>query len=102
MRVWSRDARVAPPRHRPARARPTCATYELFERSVDLVGDQRLRRITRSLSHFVPQLALPKRFDTSRARALLGDAAPPVAAFWDRMLEWLLASNWSAALPEAA
>ena len=99
--LWSRD----PAWRRRAIARPALSdlpTYELFERSVDLVGDQRLRRITRSLSHFVPQLALPKRFDTSRACAILGDAAPPVIGFWDRMLEWLLASNWSAALPEAA
>lgn len=99
--LWSRDVswrrRTVP---RPALS--DLATYELFERSVELVGDARLKRITRSLSHFVPQLALAKGFDTSGARALLGDDAPPVSAYWDRMLEWLLLSNWSAALPEAA
>jgi long-chain acyl-CoA synthetase len=99
--LWSRDTswrrrRVARP------ALSDLRTYQLFERSVDLVGDARLKRITRSLSHFVPQLALPKQFDTSNARALLGDDAPPVSSYWDRMLAWLLASNWSAALPEAA
>ena len=57
-------------------------------------------RITRSLSHFVPQLALPKHFDTSRAETIVGSGAPRVSTYWDRMLEWLLASNWSAALPE--
>ena len=99
--IWSRDLSW----RRRTVARPALSdlgTYELFERSVELVGDARLKRITRSLSHFVPQLALPKRFDTSGARALLGDDAPPVSAYWDRMLEWLLHSNWSAALPEAA
>jgi hypothetical protein len=99
--LWSRD----PDWRRRGIARPALsdlATYELFERSVELVGDARIKRITRSLSHFVPQLALPKRFDTSRARALLGDAAPPVTVYWERMVEWLLDSNWSAALPEAA
>jgi nucleoside-diphosphate-sugar epimerase len=99
--LWSRDGDW----RRRGIARPALsdlATYELFERSVELVGDARIKRITRSLSHFVPQLALPKRFDTSRARALLRDDPPPVSAYWDRMLEWLLASNWSAALPEAA
>lgn len=99
--LWSRDTSW----RRRYVARPALSdlrTYELFERSVDLVGDARLKRITRSLSHFVPQLALPKRFDTSQARALLGDAAPPVRSYWERMLEWLLASSWSAALPEAA
>jgi nucleoside-diphosphate-sugar epimerase len=99
--LWSRD----PAWRRRGIARPALsdlATYELFERSVELVGDARLKRITRSLSHFVPQLALPKHFDTSRALALLDDAAPPVSAYWDRMLECLLASNWSAVLPVAA
>ncbi|MDQ4079785.1 MAG: SDR family oxidoreductase [Gemmatimonadota bacterium] len=86
-------------------ARPALSdlpTYELFERSVHLVGDARLQRITRSLSHFIPQLALPKRFDTRRAASILHDEAPPVSAYWERMLAWLLATNWSAALPEAA
>ena len=99
--MWSRDSSW----RRRSVARPALSdleTYELFERSVELVGDARLKRITRSLSHFVPQLALPKRFDTSGARDLLGDDAPPVSTYWDRMLEWLLHSNWSAALPEAA
>ena len=99
--VWSRDTSW----RRRFVARPALSdlrTYELFERSVDLVGDARLKRITRSLSHFIPQLALPKHFDTSQARAILGAAAPPVITYWDRMLEWLLASNWSATLPEAA
>lgn len=99
--LWSRDTSW----RRRYVARPALSdlrTYELFEQSVDLVGDARLKRITRSLSHFVPQLAFPKHFDTSRARALLGDAAPPVSAFWDRMLERLLASSWRASLREAA
>ena len=99
--LWSRDTSW---RRRDV-ARPALAdlgTYQLFERSVELVGDARLKRITRSLSHFVPQLALPKVFETSVARDLLRDGAPPVASYWERMLAWLLASNWSAALPEAA
>jgi nucleoside-diphosphate-sugar epimerase len=99
--LWARDTGW----RRRGISRPSLSdlsTYELFERSVELVGDARIKRITRSLSHFVPQLAFPKRFDTTSARALLREDAPPVITYWDRMLEWLLASNWSAALPEAA
>jgi long-chain acyl-CoA synthetase len=99
--LWSRDTSWRR-RHVARPALSNLSTYELFERSVDLVGDARLKRITRSLSHFVPQLALPKHFDTSLSHELLGGAAPPVAIYWERMLECLLASNWSAALPEAA
>jgi nucleoside-diphosphate-sugar epimerase len=99
--IWSRDLEW----RRRGIARPALTdlvTYELFERSVELVGDARLKRITRSLSHFIPQLALPKRFDTSGADAILEQAAPPVIAYWDRMLQRLLDANWNVALPEAA
>ena len=69
------------------------ATYALFERSIEEVGDPSIKRLTRSLSHFVPQLALPKLFDTTRARALLGAGASPVRDFWPRMLEQLFAAE---------
>jgi thioester reductase-like protein len=72
-------------------------TYQLFEATVEETGDARLRQVTRSLSHFVPQLALPKRFDTERADQLLGMTAPPVRAYWPRMLDDLLRARWSAA-----
>jgi nucleoside-diphosphate-sugar epimerase len=78
-------------------------TYTLFERAVEDTGDARLRRVTQSLSHFIPQLALPKRFDTARADAFLGRAAPPVRAYWGRMVAQLLASSGrGAARMEAA
>src|SRR4029078_4149740 len=67
------------------------ATYALFERSIEEVGDASIKRLTRSLSHFVPQLALPKAFATSSARELLGCDAPPVRDFWLPMLEQLFA-----------
>ena len=61
------------------------------------LGDARLRQVTRSLSHFVPQLALPKRFDTERADRLLAMTAPPVRAYWPHMLDDLLRVRWSSA-----
>lgn len=67
------------------------ATYSLFERSIEEVGDPSIKRLTRSLAHFVPQLALPKVFETSTARELLGCDAPPVRDFWVPMLEQLFA-----------
>lgn len=85
---WSRDLAW----RRRGIARPPLvdlATYSLFERSIQDVGDPSIKRLTRSLSHFVPQLALPKFFDTSSARALLGCGAPPVREFWLPMLEHL-------------
>jgi long-chain acyl-CoA synthetase len=67
------------------------ATYGLFERTIEDVGDPSLKRLTRALSHFVPQLALPKLFETSNAERLLGYGAPPVRDFWLPMLDHLLA-----------
>ena len=78
------------------------ATYSLFTDSVIETGDQRLASILQSLSHFVPQLALPKRFDTSFADALTGGPAPAVHTYWTRMLEQLVAINWSGPRTEAA
>jgi len=68
------------------------ATYALFERSVEDVGDPSLKRLTRALSHFVPQLALPKRFATANAERLLGYRPPPVRDFWLSMVDQLLAT----------
>jgi nucleoside-diphosphate-sugar epimerase len=67
-------------------------TYGLFERTIEDVGDPSLRRLTRALSHFVPQLALPKRFETSNAERLLGYGAPAVRDFWLPMLDYLRAT----------
>ena len=92
---WARDTEW----RRRAIARPPLAdlaTYALFERSIEEVGDASIKRLTRSLSHFVPQLALPKVFDTSTASALLGESAPPVREFWLPMLEHLFPAAHSA------
>jgi long-chain acyl-CoA synthetase len=72
-------------------------TYALFERSIEEAGDASLRRIVRSLSHFVPQLALPKRFDTTTADTLLGAPAPVVRDYWIPMLDCLSATKWGTA-----
>jgi len=61
-------------------------TYRLFEQSVCETGDAHLQRIVRSLERFAPQLAYPKRFDTTRARALLRDVDFDVNALWHTVL----------------
>ena len=69
-------------------------TYALFERAVVETGDVRLKSVLASLSHFIPQLALPKMFDTTNAEALLDDRAPAPAMYWKPMLRRLVAQNW--------
>ncbi len=69
-------------------------TWDLFARSVEETGHARLRSVTRALAHFLPQLALPKQFDTSRTEALLGEPAPFVRDYWTRMVEHLRATEW--------
>ena len=100
---WARS----PGWRRRAVARPALADlalWALFVRTVDETGNPRLRQVTQALSHFLPQLALPKRFETTRADALLGRPAPPVRAYWGRMIDHLQATGWRrvAGLTEAA
>jgi long-chain acyl-CoA synthetase len=98
---WARDSEW----RRRRIARPVVCdleTYALFERSVADVGDASLRHLTRALSHFVPQLALPKLFDTTNAELLLGCAAPPVRDFWLSMIDHLIASHSMARVPSPA
>lgn len=83
---WSRDADWRR-RGIPRPAITDLETYRLMERSVEETGSGVLVRVIRSLSHFAPQLAYPKRFDTTRTDALLGHRAPAVASFWDAVLE---------------
>jgi nucleoside-diphosphate-sugar epimerase len=78
------------------------ATYQLFESAVMETGDARLRAVLSSLSHFIPQLALPKIFDTTVAERLL-DAPPPRAnSYWKPMLRALIASNWGQTVERVA
>ena len=70
-------------------------TYGLFERAVMETGDVRLRSVLSSLSHFIPQLALPKVFDTTVAEILLDAPAPPVSTYWKPMLRNLIAGKWA-------
>lgn len=98
---WARDLEW----RRRGIARPPLvdlATYALFERSIEEVGDASIKRLTRSLSHFVPQLALPKLFDTTTARALLPGGAPPVRDFWLPMIERLFIADAAVGAPRAA
>ena len=90
---WATDAswrrrRIAPP------SQGDLETWELFAQAVEETGHPRLRRVTRALAHFLPQLALPKRFDTARADALLGAGAPVVRDYWGRMIDHLLETDW--------
>jgi nucleoside-diphosphate-sugar epimerase len=76
-------------------------TYGLFERAVMETGDVRLRAVLSSLSHFIPQLALPKVFDTTLAERLF-DSPPAVSSYWKPMLRALIASSWGQTIEKAA
>ena len=91
--VWARDADW----RRRAIARPAIAdlqTWSAFTAAVEETGSTRLAGVLRALAHFVPQLALPKRFVTDAADAMLGAPAPRVADFWPRMLAHLASDGW--------
>ena len=90
---WATDAtwrrrRIAPP------SQGDLETWEMFAQAVEETAHPRLRRVTRALAHFLPQLALPKRFDTQHADALLGAGAPVVSEYWGRMIDHLQQTDW--------
>jgi nucleoside-diphosphate-sugar epimerase len=68
-------------------------TFELFRQSVEQVGDAGLRASTDVVSHFAPQLAFPKRFDTRRCeQALAGSAIgkPSAREAWRHVVRRLV------------
>ena len=77
-------------------------TYRLFEEAVEETGDDRLRSVTRALSHFVPQLAMPKTFETARMERVVGEVPPDPALFWSPMVRRLLDSRWAVTARHAA
>lgn len=77
-------------------------TYRLFEQTVEETGDPRLRRVTRSMSHFVPQLARPKLFETSEADRVTGLRPTPVAKYVRRVLERIAGVHTAYEREEAA
>ena len=96
--TWERWAALDPTWRRRGIPRPALAdlrTYALFEQSVEEIGDASLRRVVRALSHFAPQLGMPKRFETSTADALLGAPAPAVGDYWLSMIDNLTETNWA-------
>lgn len=99
--VWERDNEWK--KRRLARAILTdLETYGMFQRAVMDTGDARLRALISSLSHFVPQLALPKQFDTTTADEFLPFAPPRASEYWGPMLENLIATGWGVAVEAAA
>ena len=68
-------------------------TFELFRRSGELVGDAALRESTEGIANFAPQLAYPKRFDTSGCAAALagsGIEPPPIRSAWRSVVRRLV------------
>jgi thioester reductase-like protein len=99
--VWERDSEWK--KRGLARAILTdLDTYGMFQRAVMDTGDPRLRALISSLSHFVPQVALPKQFDTSAADELFEFTPPSTSQYWASMLENLIATGWGVADEAAA
>lgn len=74
------------------------ATFDLFVRSVEEVGDEGLRHSVSVLKHFAPQLAFPKRFEDADCLSTLSRASvsrPKVRDYFPRIVETLMATGWT-------
>lgn len=95
--------RYRPAWRKRAIARPAIvelATFELFVRSVEEIGDPPLRQCVDAIRYFAPQLAFPKKFDDTEcqaAMALGGVRRPALREFYPRVLRFLIENNWQAA-----
>lgn len=100
-------------RHRPAWRRRAIempaivdlATFELFVRSVDEVGDATLRQSVNLIRHFAPEMAFPKVFDdsgSSRALAAAGILRPCLEEFYSRVVRRLVETEWAGETAEEA
>lgn len=73
------------------------ATFALFVRSLDELGDSPMLRAFAVIRHFAPQLAFPKRFDdrgSAAALARAGIVRPRLAEFYPRVVAHLVRTNW--------
>lgn len=78
------------------------ATFELFGRSARETGNQTFTQVYEAMRHFVPQLLYPKEFDQYRATRALGGtgiAAPPVASYLPRIVDYCLRTAWGSRDP---
>lgn len=97
--------RYRPAWRKRAIARPALVdleTFELFQHSVGQVGDAALRASTAVVSRFAPQLAFPKRFDTTGCQAAIAGAAivqPAARDTWRRAVRRLVDPELDEAQP---
>jgi nucleoside-diphosphate-sugar epimerase len=80
------------------------ATFELFARSVEEIGDSALRQCVAAIEHFAPQLAFPKHFDDTACRQTLDDAGivrPRVRDFYPRVISHLIETRWGSPVADA-
>jgi nucleoside-diphosphate-sugar epimerase len=89
--AWRRRAIAKP-------AIVSLATFERFADTVDELEDATLSAATRLVRPFAPQLAFPKRFDETAARAILethGVVRPPFPSYFRRVVQHLIETHWS-------
>jgi thioester reductase-like protein len=74
------------------------ATFELFARSVNEVGDNLLRHSVNVIRHFAPQLVYPKTYDDAGCVRALGGMnfeKPRITDFYPKVVRWLVESGWA-------
>jgi len=77
------------------------ATFELFVKSVEELGDSTLKDSIVVLKYFAPQLSYPKIMGDGNTRSLLekaGIVRPHIRDFYPQVLRFLVESNWQPAV----
>ncbi len=77
------------------------ATFELFVKSVEELGDSTLKDSIVVLKYFAPQLSYPKTMGDGNTRSLLekaGIVRPRIRDFYPQVLRFLMENNWQPAM----
>ncbi len=80
--------------------RPPIVALETFERvrqQAEKAGESRKAQVLGALSHFIPQMAVPKAFDRTNTRDALagsGIELPTIESYFPKVIDYCLRTRW--------
>lgn len=78
-------------------------TFERVRRRAEEAGEVRQAQVLGALSHFIPQMAVPKAFDRTNTREALagsGIELPAIRSYFPKVIDYCLMTRWGRVEPE--
>lgn len=80
-------------------------TFERVRHQAEEAGESRKAQVLGALSHFIPQMAVPKAFDRTHTRETLagsGIELPAIQSYFPKVIDYCLQSRWGRVEPDPA